>query len=35
MFEELKKDAGAEHLLDRSDLRTMYTEASRATAAAK
>jgi len=35
MFEELKKDPGADHLLDRSDLRTMYTEASRVTAAAK
>jgi eukaryotic-like serine/threonine-protein kinase len=35
MFEELKKDPGAEHLLDRSDLRTMYADASRTAAAAK
>jgi tetratricopeptide (TPR) repeat protein/TolB-like protein/predicted Ser/Thr protein kinase len=35
LFDELKKDPGAEHLLDRSDLRGMYAEASRATASAK
>jgi serine/threonine protein kinase/tetratricopeptide (TPR) repeat protein len=34
-FEELKKDPGAEHLLDRSDLRTMYAEAGRLAAPAK
>jgi tetratricopeptide (TPR) repeat protein len=35
MFEELKKETGAEHLLGRSDLRTMYAEASRIATAAK
>ncbi|MGA7299909.1 MAG: hypothetical protein WBX10_06365, partial [Candidatus Sulfotelmatobacter sp.] len=34
LFEELKKDPGAEHLLDRSDLRTMYA-ADHVTTAAK
>jgi eukaryotic-like serine/threonine-protein kinase len=32
-FEELKKDPGAEHVLDRSDLRTMYADAGRFAAA--
>jgi len=35
MFEELKKDPGADHLLDRSDLRPMYAEASHNSSAAK
>ena len=35
MFEELKKDPGAEHILDRSDLRTMYAQASHPAVAAK
>jgi tetratricopeptide (TPR) repeat protein len=35
LFEELKKDPGAEHLLDRSDLRTMYASADHVTTAAK
>ena len=35
IFEELKKDPGAEHILDRSDLRTMYAEASHLAVAAK
>jgi tetratricopeptide (TPR) repeat protein len=35
IFEELKKDPGAEHILDRSDLRPMYAQASRLAAAAK
>lgn len=35
IFEELRKDPGAEHVLDRSDLRPMYTQASHATVAAK
>ena len=35
MLEELKKDPGAEHLLDRSDLRAIYSGASNFTAAAK
>jgi len=35
MFEELRKDPGAEHLLDRSDLRTMYAEARRLAAPGK
>ncbi len=35
MFEELKKEPGAEHLLDRADLRTMYAQASRIAGAVK
>jgi eukaryotic-like serine/threonine-protein kinase len=35
LFEELKKDPGAEHLLERSDLRTMYASANHTTTAAK
>lgn len=35
MLEELTKDPGAEHILDRSDLHTMYTEVSRASAVGK
>jgi hypothetical protein len=35
IFEELKKDPGAEHLLDRSDLHTMYTESGPIAAATK
>jgi len=35
MFEELRKETGAERVLDRSDLRTMYAETSRIPAAAK
>ena len=35
MFEELTKDPGAEHILDRSDLHPMYAEVSRITATAK
>jgi len=35
IFEELKKDPGAEHILDRSDLRPMYAEASHLAVAAK
>ena len=35
MLEELKKDPGAEHLLDRSDLRGMYADASKTVAAEK
>ena len=35
MFEELKKDPGAEHLLERSDLAAMYAGAGHTTAAAK
>ena len=35
LLDEIKKEPGAEHILDRSDLRTMYAEASRMTAAAK
>jgi eukaryotic-like serine/threonine-protein kinase len=34
MLEELKKDPGAEHLLDRSDLRLLYADAGHTTAAA-
>jgi eukaryotic-like serine/threonine-protein kinase len=34
-FEELKKDPGAEHLMERSDLRAMYANAARAATAAK
>jgi len=34
-FEELKKDPGSEHLLERSDLRTMAAAASRAAAGTK
>ena len=35
MFEELKKDPGAEHVLDRSDLRPLYAQASHSTVATK
>jgi serine/threonine protein kinase/tetratricopeptide (TPR) repeat protein len=35
LFEELKKDPGAEHLLDRSDLRRMYADCVRFTTPAK
>ncbi len=35
LFDEMKKDPGAEHVLERSDLRTVYTEAARWAAAAK
>jgi serine/threonine protein kinase/tetratricopeptide (TPR) repeat protein len=35
IFEELKKDPGAEHVLDRSDLRPMYAQAGHATVATK
>ena len=35
MFEELKKDPGAEHILDRSDLRPMYSQANHPAVAAK
>jgi serine/threonine protein kinase/tetratricopeptide (TPR) repeat protein len=35
IFEELKKDPGAEHILERSDLRPGYAEASRLAVAAK
>ena len=35
ILEELKKDPGAEHLLDRSDLRSMYADAGRSSVAAK
>jgi eukaryotic-like serine/threonine-protein kinase len=35
IFEELKKDPGAEHVLDRSDLRPMYAQASHSIGAAK
>jgi eukaryotic-like serine/threonine-protein kinase len=35
LLDELKKEQGAEHLLDRSDLHTMYAEASGVTAATK
>jgi eukaryotic-like serine/threonine-protein kinase len=35
IFEELQKDPGAERILDRSDLRTMYAEASHLAVAAK
>lgn len=35
ILEELKKDPGADHLLDRSDLRPLYAEASHAAVAAK
>jgi hypothetical protein len=31
----MKKEPGAEHLLDRSDLRTTYTEATRWSGGAK
>jgi predicted negative regulator of RcsB-dependent stress response len=35
MLDELKKEPGAEHLLDRSDLQKMYAAAGSSTAAAK
>ena len=35
IFEELQKDPGAERILDRSDLRTMYAQASHLAVAAK
>ncbi|MGB8733767.1 MAG: hypothetical protein WCC99_21115, partial [Candidatus Sulfotelmatobacter sp.] len=35
ILEELKKDPGAEHLLDRSDLSSMYADAGRSSVAAK
>ncbi len=35
ILEELKKDPGAEHLLERSDLSSMYAEAGRSSVAAK
>ena len=35
IFDELKKDPGAGHILDRSDLRPMAAEASRLAAAGK
>jgi eukaryotic-like serine/threonine-protein kinase len=35
IFEELKKDPGAEHILERSDLRPMYAQASQVATATK
>jgi tetratricopeptide (TPR) repeat protein len=35
LFEELRKDPGAEHLVERSDLRTMFASADHVTTAAK
>ncbi|MGA3349227.1 MAG: tetratricopeptide repeat protein [Candidatus Sulfotelmatobacter sp.] len=35
IFEELKKDPGAEHILERSDLHPMYAQASQVAAATK
>jgi hypothetical protein len=35
LLEEAKKDPGAEHLLERADLKTMYAEAERWSGAAK
>jgi serine/threonine protein kinase/tetratricopeptide (TPR) repeat protein len=35
IFEELKKDPGAEHILDRSDLRSLYAEANKSAVATK
>ena len=35
IFEELKKDPGAEHILERSDLRALYAEANKSSVATK
>ena len=35
IFEELKKDPGAEHILERSDLRSLYAAASQSALATK